>query len=257
MPIVGEILDYVQTLAPADLKLDWDNVGLLCGHRDRPVSRVLVALDPFLDAAEEAADLGAELLLTHHPLIFHPCRAVSTDTETGRVLLYLIEHGVAAVNAHTNLDRAPGGVNDVLAARLGLSEIRTIPGADGMNLLRMGEIPAEPLESFLDRVKERLGTPVLRYAQGREKVRRVAVGGGACGSEMMDAIAAGCDTFVTSDLKYNDFWDARDLGLNLIDAGHFYTENPVCAYLAERVQAQFPDVFVKISENHRDCMKFR
>ena len=84
-------------------------------------------------------------------------------------------------------------------------------------------------------------------AQGGGKARRVAVGGGACGSGMMDALAAGCATFVTSDLKYNDFWDARDLGLNLIDAGHFYTENPVCVYLAERVQAQFPDVFVKIS----------
>ena len=257
MPTVGDILRYVETLAPVDLKLDWDNVGLLCGHRDRPVTRVLVALDPFLDAAEEAADLGAELLLTHHPLIFHPCRAVSTDTETGRVLLYLIEHGIAAVNAHTNLDRTPGGVNDVLAERLGLSEIRTIAGADGMNLLRMGLASGEPLDAFLDRVKERLGTPVLRYARGRDTVRRVAVGGGACGSEMTDAIAAGCDTFVTSDLKYNDFWTAQDLGLNLIDAGHFYTENPVCTYLAERVRAQFPDVFVKISENHRDCMKFR
>ncbi len=257
MPTVGDILNYVQTLAPPELKLDWDNVGLLCGHRDRPVSRVLVALDPFLDAAREAADLGAELLLTHHPLIFHPCRSVSSDAETGRVLLYLIEHGIAAVNAHTNLDRASGGVNDVLAERLGLSKIQTIPGDDGMGLLRMGEVPEEGLETFLDRVKQRLGTPVLRYAQGGGKARRVAVGGGACGSGMMDALAAGCDTFVTSDLKYNDFWDARDLGLNLIDAGHFYTENPVCVYLAERVQAQFPDVFVKISENHRDCMKFR
>lgn len=257
MPTVGDILDYVNTLAPASLKLDWDNVGLLCGHRDRPVTRVLVALDPFLDAAEEAAALGAELLLTHHPLIFHPCRAVSSDTETGRVLLYLIEHGIAAVNAHTNLDRVSGGVNDVLAMTLGLSGVQVIPGAEDMNLLRMGHVPEEPLEAFLDRVRERLGTPVLRYVSGGRKVRRVAVGGGACGSELMDAVKAGCDTMVTSDLKYNDFWMAQDLGINLVDAGHFYTENPVCAELAERVGAQFSDVFVKVSENHRDCMKFR
>ena len=257
MTTVGDILEYVERLAPPDLKLDWDNVGLLCGHRDRPVTRVLVALDPFMDAAEEAAEMGAELLLTHHPLIFHPCRSVSTETQTGRVLLYLIEHGIAAVNAHTNLDRVSGGVNDVLAERLGLAEIRTIPGADGMNLLRMGAVQEQNLATFLDTVKETLGTPVLRYAQGGGKVHWVAVGGGACGGEMVDAVTAGCDTFVTSDLKYNDFWDARDLGLNLIDAGHFYTENPVCTSLAERVRAQFPDVFVKISENHRDCMKFR
>lgn len=256
MPTVGEILEYVETLAPPELKLDWDNVGLLCGRRDRPVTRVLVALDPFLDAAREAADLGAELLLTHHPLIFHPCRSVSSDTETGRVLLYLMEHGIAAVNAHTNLDRAPGGVNDVLAERLGLSEIRTISGADGMGLLRMGKIPEEPLETFLDRVKERLGTPVLRYARGGDKVRRVAVGGGACGGAMMDAIAAGCDTFVTSDARYNDFWDARDAGLTLIDAGHFYTENPVCSYLQRILRDAFPEVNVELSRLHRDCMKF-
>ena len=257
MPTVGEILDFVETLAPASLKLDWDNVGLLCGHRDSPVTRVLVALDPFLDAAEEAAGMGAELLLTHHPLIFHPCRSVSTDTETGRVLLYLIEHGIAAVNAHTNLDRAPGGVNDVLAARLGLREVSPISGAENVNLLRMGLVPEQSLEDFLDFVKKALGTPCLRYVSGRKSVHLVAVGGGACGSELHDAAEAGCDSLLTSDLKYNDFWTAKDLGMNLIDAGHFYTENPVCTYLAERVRAQFPEVFVKVSENHRDCMKFR
>ena len=87
-------------------------------------------------------------------------------------------------------------------------------------------------------------------------VRKVAVGGGACASELMDAYRAGCDTFVTSDVKYNQFWDAKDLEINLIDAGHFYTENPVTACLAEKIASAFPDLEVKISETHRDCMKF-
>jgi len=84
----------------------------------------------------------------------------------------------------------------------------------------------------------------------------VAVGGGACGDAYADALAAGCDTLVTADVKYNQFWDAHDLGLNLIDAGHFYTENPVCAILAEKLQAQFPEIEVVLSKNHADCMKF-
>ena len=86
--------------------------------------------------------------------------------------------------------------------------------------------------------------------------RVIAVGGGACADAIPDAAGAGCDTFVTSDIRYNRFWDASDLGLNLIDAGHFYTENPVCAYLAEKIQVHFPELTVQISQNHRDCMKF-
>ena len=112
------------------------------------------------------------------------------------------------------------------------------------------------LGTFLGAVKEKLGCQGLRYVSGGRKVCRVAVGGGSCADGMLDALAAGCDTFVTADVKYNQFWDARDLGLNLIDAGHFYTENPVTAVLAEKIAAAFPDVEVKISQNHGDCMKF-
>ena len=91
---------------------------------------------------------------------------------------------------------------------------------------------------------------------GGRPVRKVAVGGGSCCDEMQEALDAGCDTLVTGDAKYNDFWDAHDLGLNLIDAGHFYTENPVVRYLAEKIAARFPEITVKISESHQDCMKF-
>ena len=113
-----------------------------------------------------------------------------------------------------------------------------------------------PLSEFLVLVKDRLHTPVLRYADGGKPVHRVAVGGGACSGYIAQAIAAGCDTFVTSDIKYNDFWEAKERGLNLIDAGHFYTENPVITVLAQKIAAQFPEITVKISESHRDCMKF-
>ena len=259
---VQTILDYVNSLAPRQMKYDWDNVGLLCGRRDQEVKKVLVALDPFMDVCMEAQAVGADMILTHHPLIFRAPKSITTDDTVGQCILYLASHGIAAVNAHTNLDCAPGGVNDVLAQTLGLSNVQ-VPDPMGSDdegrpwgLLRTGTVEEMPLEAFLSRVKERLKTPVLRYADGGKPVCKVAVGGGACGDAYADALRAGCDTLVTADVKYNQFWDAHDLGLNLIDAGHFYTENPVCAVLAEKVQAQFPEIEVVLSREHTDCMKF-
>ena len=262
MTTVGDILSYLETLAPRSMKMDWDNVGLLCGGKNRPVTKVLVALDPFEGVCKEAAQWGAELILTHHPLIFSPLKSVTDETAIGRAVQLLCSAGISAINAHTNLDCAPGGVNDCLAQTLELSDVQMIApsGVDELGrpwgLLRQGVVEIQPLSDFLPHVKEALHCDGLRYVNGGKPVHRVAVGGGACASELMDAVHAGCDTFVTADVKYNQFWDAHDLGLNLIDAGHFATENPVTALLAEKIAAQFPEVTVKISETHRDCMKF-
>ena len=262
MTTVADILKFVETLAPRAMKMDWDNVGLLCGSKLTPVTRVLVALDPFEHVCEEAARWGAELIVTHHPMIFRPLSSVTDETAIGRGMMTLIRSGISAVNAHTNLDQAPGGVNDVLAKRLALVNVEvlnpcgTMENGESWGLLRMGEVPEQPLDAFLNRVKTLLGCEGLRYVNGGKSVRRVCVGGGSCADGMTEAIDAGCDTFVTADVKYNQFWDAHDLGLNLIDAGHFYTENPVVDLLAKKLTAVFPEVEVKISESHRDCMKF-
>ena len=257
MTTVGEILTFLETLAPRAMKMDWDNVGLLCGGRNRPVTRVLVALDPFEGVCEEAARWGAELIVTHHPLIFSPLKAVTDETSIGRAVQLLCARNISAINAHTNLDYAPDGVNDTLAAVLGLTAVQTIllPGKD-YGLLRHGTVERQPLGDFLALVKRALGCPGLRYADAGKPVRHVAVGGGACGSELKDAVRAGCDTFVTSDVKYNQFRDAFDLGLNLIDAGHFSTENPVTAVLARKLAARFPEVEVISSRVHRDVTQF-
>ena len=255
MATVADILNLVETLAPRAMKMDWDNVGLLCGSKSTPVTKVLVALDPFEGVCAEAESWGAQLIVTHHPIIFQPLKSVTDDTSIGRSILKLCRAGISAVNAHTNLDCATGGVNDILAARLGLAGVEVID-PEGEHLLRMGTVQEQPLSQFLAVVKENLGCQGLRYVDGGKPVRKVAVGGGACSGGMLDAYVAGCDTFVTSDIKYNQFWDARDLGLNLIDAGHFCTENPSTAYLAEKIAARFPEVEVKISETHSDCMKF-
>ena len=127
MTTVADILKYIETLAPTYMKMDWDNVGLLCGSRETPVTKVLVALDPFEGVCREAAEWGAELIVTHHPIIFDPLKSVTEETAVGRSIMTLCRHGISAVNAHTNLDCAPGGVNDVLADTLGLEDVETIP----------------------------------------------------------------------------------------------------------------------------------
>jgi len=255
MATVADILRFVETLAPRSMKMDWDNVGLNCGHADHPVTKILVALDPFSHVCREAKEIGADLLVTHHALIWKPGFITDLDNQ-GRNTLFLIENGIAHINAHTNLDQASGGVNDVLAAKLGLENIETINPVNGVGLLRCGDVPEQSLVHFLTAVKKSLRCDGLRYVGGGKPVCKVAVGGGSCAGEMQDALAAGCDTFVTADIKYNQFWDAKDLGLNLIDAGHFHTENPVVAVLAEKIAAAFPEIQVEISKTHADCMKF-
>ena len=189
-------------------------------------------------------------------------KSVTDETDVGRSILFLARHGICAVNAHTNLDCAPGGVNDVLAETLGLSDIRVLSpmGEDSQGrpwgLLRGGLVEEQSLADFLPKVKERLQAKGLRYVDSGKAVRRVAVGGGACADEMFTALDAGCDTFVTADVKYNEFWDAKFLGLNLIDAGHFATENPVVAVLAAKLRAAFPELPVECAENHHDCANF-
>ena len=247
-----DILQFIETVAPIDLKMDLENVCLLCGRGDKEVHTILVALDPFPHVCDEAAEIGADLLVTHHPLIFEPLKSVTDQTTVGQSIQKLIAHDIAAINAHTNLDCAHGGVNDTLAERLELADISVI-GSE--HLLRAGSF-ASSLPKFLEHVKVKLGCEGLRYVNGGKPVSRVAVGGGSCGSSLPEVITAGCDTFVTADVKYNQFWDARSLGINLIDAGHFQTENPVCKVLAEKIQAAFPETRVILAKNHVDCMKF-
>ena len=263
MAKVSEILSFVETLAPASMAESWDNNGLLCGRMEQEVKTILVALDPFAGVIAEAIDEKADLILTHHPIIFdEPIKALNDETEIGRNLLNLSQHRIAAINAHTSLDQAPGGVNDCLAEKLGLGSVRVInpQGVDGQGrqwgLLRQGVVPEQPLSQFLAAVKTALGCPGLRYVSGGKSVCKVAVGGGACASEMLAAVNAGCDTFVTSDVKYNGFLDAKALGVNLIDAGHYPTEQVVVPVLAKWLASGFPKVEILTTQRHKEAFSY-
>ena len=261
MAQVKDIYDHINAMAPFAIQLDFDNAGLLVGRKTAEVNTVLVALDITEDVITEAVDLGAQLIVAHHPVIFSPLKAVTDGSPTGERVLSLAERGIAAICAHTNLDAAQGGVNDLLAQALGLTEPEPLhqDGTDGQGrpygIGRVGVLnPPEPLNApaFARFVKETLNAACVRCLDAGVPVRRVAVGGGSCGSMLRDAVAAGCDTFVTSDVKYDVFLDAKELGINLLDAGHFATENVVTEPLANSLKTAFPELTVQVSRVHRE-----
>ena len=239
MTTVREIESFLYGWAPRELAESWDNVGLLVGDPEAAVERVLVALDITPQVAEEALERGCQLIVAHHPVMncaWHPVQTVRADDRQGRTLTALLRGGVAAICMHTNLDAAEGGVNDILAERLGLTQPEMLTEE---KIGRIGTLKCEiPLVEFTRFVIESLGCNGLRYTDCGKPVHRVAVGGGACGDYIPQAIAAGCDTFVTSDLRYHDFLDTT--ALNLIDAGHFPTEDVICVPLADYLQKVFP-----------------
>ena len=265
MATVNEIYAFVDQLAPFSYQMSFDNAGFLVGRGGRQVTRILVSLDITEEVVREASEWKAELIVSHHPVIFHPARSVTDQDPTGRILLALAEDGIAAVCAHTNLDAVAGGVNDALARAVGLTEIEMLQtsGVDEngapYGIGRVGVLKGKAVVTLADyaaQVKTALQANGVRYVDAGRPVRRVAVGGGACGDLMGDALTQGCDTFITSDVKYNGFLDARALGLNLIDAGHFPTENVICPVLAERLKRAFPGLEVQISAVHGEVFSY-
>ena len=238
--------------------MDWDNVGQLLGDPAAEVTRVLVALDITEAVADEAIEAGCQLIVAHHPVMnckWLPVQTVRSDTPQGHLLMKLLTNGVAAICMHTNLDVAKGGVNDCLAQALEL--VDPGPLGDPEGLCRMGTLKNPmPLQDFARFVCRALNANGIRFAGAGGTVHRVAVGGGACGDYESYAIAAGCDTFVTSDLGYHQFLDAAGKGINLIDAGHFPTENPVCDRLAAYLASEFPAITIQKSASHREVIQY-
>ena len=258
MPTVLEIEQALFQLAPREDAMEWDNVGQLLGDPEQPVHRVLTALDITEAVADEAIALGCELIVSHHPVMnckWLPVQTVRGDTPQGHLLLKILRSGMSAICMHTNLDVARGGVNDCLAEALEL--VDPGPLGDPEGLCRMGTL-ASPmsLRDFARHVCRKLSANGVRCAGADRPVRRVAVGGGSCGDYESWVLAAGCDTFVTADLSYHQFLDAAGKGINLIDAGHFPTEDPVCEKLVSYLRAQFPELQVQKSASHREVIQY-
>lgn len=241
---VNDIYEWLAQQAPCELAESWDNVGVLV-DAGRPVERILTTLDITPGVVREAANLGCQLIVSHHPVIFKPLRKV----EHCSVVYQLIKHGISAICMHTNLDSAPGGVNDVLAQRLGLTEVQ--PFGEG-GLGRVGQLlqPLNP-EELAQQVGEELSTH-LKVANARRPIRRLALVGGSGGSFWRDAQAAGADALLTGEAGHHDGIDAVQQGMTLLVAGHFSTERPMVEELARRLEAQFAQVKVTCSEVEQD-----
>lgn len=247
MVIINDIYAFLNEIAPVRYQMDFDNAGFLVGDGGTALRNALLALDITDAVIAEAIELRAQLIVSHHPLIFTPLRHATTDDLAGRKVLTMARHGISAICMHTNLDAADGGVNDALAEKLGLLQTEYLTDE---KIGRVGTLKCQiPLVEFTRFVVKSLGCNGLRYTDCGRPVHRVAVGGGACGEYIAQAIALGCDTFVTSDLRYHDFLDTKEL--NLIDAGHFPTEQVIIPELCRRLQAAFSAVSVSTSISHQ------
>ncbi|MDY3014527.1 MAG: Nif3-like dinuclear metal center hexameric protein [Evtepia sp.] len=264
MTTVKEIYQYLDQKAPFRYQMGFDNAGFLVGRGDAPVQGVLVALDITPAVIQEAAEKDCSLIVAHHPVIWGQIGQVTDETSTGRKILALIEGKLSAICAHTNLDSVEGGVNTELARLVGLKD--SVPleedgvdeGGRPYGIGRVGELEGGPLSlgAFADRVKEALSLEGIRALDAGVPVRRVAVGGGACGSMLSQVKAMRCDTFLTSDLKHDLYLEARELGVNLLDAGHYSTETVVCPVLAQWLREAFPQVKVEISTSQREVFSY-
>jgi len=257
MITVQDILTRLEEIAPYSLAESWDNVGLLCGDAAQEVTDVLCALDITSPVLAEAVEQGAQLVVAHHPAIFTPISRVTPQDETGRILRFAIQHNIAFICMHTNMDSAVGGVNDALAEALHLSNIINMEGGENKTIGRVGDLSQTMSPRlFASYVKQCLSANGVRYCDGGRKIHRIAVGGGACGSMMDAAIQKGADAFVIGDCNYSTMQKAQAAGLTLVDAGHFSTENPVVSVFAREIAEAFPDLVVSISKLHADCISF-
>ncbi len=264
MPTINAIYDFLNAKAPVSIKMDFDNPGFLVGDGAWETNRVLLALDITDWVVEEAARKGAGCIVSHHPLFFS-LKSVSSREPLGARAVRMIENHIAGICMHTNLDAVQGGVNDALALALGLAEIAplsldgTAPDGSWYGIGRIGTLPGcgkTGLRDFLPWVKKALRANGLRYHDAGLPVSRVAVCGGAGADYMELAKEKGCDTFVTSDVKYDPFLNARRLGLNVIDADHFCTENVVLPVLEGWLREAFPELEILTSETHAQTAQF-
>lgn len=253
MVICQDIMQVMERIAPRHLAESWDNPGLLIGAPTDEIKKILVTLDVREETIKRAIKDGCDMIITHHPLIFRALTAVRTDDATGRKIARLIKAGIAVFAAHTNLDSARGGVNDVLAQKLGLNKLMplvqdTYDKAAGLG--RIGTLKkALSLQDFATHIKTQLNIATLRLVcAGDHAICCVALCGGSGAEFIGTAAAKGASVYVTGDIKYHDAERAVGLGIHLIDAGHFATEQPIVAALAARLTAELTTSVEIISE---------
>ncbi len=222
---------------PRALSCSWDNDGMMiCPDPNREVKRVLFALDATEETIAEAIRVGADVMITHHPMLFRSLRAIEPFSVSGKCALFAIGAKLSVFSFHTRLDAADGGVNDALAKKIGLCDILKFGDDESRELGRIGKLPEMMTgEAFAAMVRDVLGTPAVQLT-GTWKVSRIAVVGGAGKDFILPAMTAGADTLLTGEASYNAVLDAAAEGFTVVEAGHYYTEAPVLDALADVVR---------------------
>ena len=276
------IVDVMEEWAPSRWAMETDNVGLLVGDRARPVSRILTALDVSEDVLREAVQNRFDFIVTHHPLIsrhVQPINRITTDNPFGKKIMTLIGSGIGLFCAHTNLDVAPGGVNDLLFDLIGLTDKeylisqtstqtspQTSPQKNEKNekkptLGLIGQLPHSiPLSSFAEHVGRVLSLPNVRYVGATDKqIRKVGLCGGNGTALINYALEKKCDVYITGDLNYHLAMFSEESGMALIDGTHYSTEVPISQaianYLSAAAARQRYDLVIQASSTERQVFK--
>ncbi len=256
---LSDIIDILDRLVPPLLAEEWDNSGLQLGDLNRPVEKIWVALDPTLQVVQAACDQQVDLLITHHPLIFKPLKSIEFHTPIGAVINLAIRHDLAIFAAHTNLDSVPGGLNDILALRFGLKDLKPLAPGPGIELPgapenkagigRVGTFDtAMDLKSLARSIKKEMKLKSIKFA-GDPKllVKKAAVCTGSGSSLLKEFFASGAQVYISGDMRYHDARDVEATNLGVIDIGHFSSESFVALDFAALLQDQFEDRRISVA----------
>lgn len=244
MATVKEIYKELDTLISRELSCSWDNDGLMiCPDSSRQVKKVLLAIDATQRVCENAGNY--DLIITHHPIIFKKLGSLQDEAPISGKAVKLIKAGTAVMSFHTRFDACDGGINDILAGKLGLKHVEKFGPFGEVPMGRVGDIKECDIKTFAKKVKKTLGTPMVLYTDTGKTVKRVAVCGGDGGSMIYAAQSAGADVLVTGRGGYNSDIDARDAGISVVEAGHYYTETIFGEYFEEFFKKNHPEVIVE------------
>jgi len=249
---LGCVIDAVEEITPREFAEDWDNSGLQLGDLDWQIERIWVALDPLPEVISAACQRDVDLVITHHPLIFKPLSVIDASTLEGKVIQEALGHRVAIYSAHTNLDRIKDGVNDVLATRIGLGNITSLPsdaGPEKPGFGRLGNLKQPTsLAALAGSLKQALGLGHVKVAGDLDmSVKTAAVCSGS-GSSMVGAFfQTGADVFISGDLKYHEARHFEFARKALIDIGHFASEHLIVETFAERLNQYLHDKGLRLT----------
>ena len=247
---VKDVTKVIEEFAPLSIQEKWDNSGLCIGSDDAPVSSVLLGLDCTPELVDEAIGCGADMIVTHHPLIFSGLKKISPDDMVGEAVIKAIKSGISIYAAHTNADKVIAGVSGAMAAKLGLKNIEVLSeDGEGTGLGVVGDLPEEmSAEQIVEMVKERFALTTLRTSKPlTSKICRVAMCGGSGSSLISAAKSAGAQLYISGDISYHNFFTPDDF--MLMDIGHYESEIEIVDILFSLIKKNFPTFAVRITQN--------